>query len=246
MLQRIEQSPIPNHYSSSVVKIQLPESKTGEYYCTANLNLYDSPTCTTLATQAAVGRHLQLLTSSGVDNVVEVCLCEDGYRAWLPVPELPNLQSAAKAYQAVILSRQEITSCLGQVIDFAKTAMAQPNYYLWGGTVGPNYDCSGLMQAAFSASGVWLPRDSYQQEAFTQNIPLDTALPGDLIFFGDNGRVNHVALYLGDGYYIHSSGEKIGRNGIGIDRLSPQESEVSRNYYQIFWGVGRVSVSFGN
>ena len=30
--------------------------------------------------------------------------------------------------------------------------------------------CSGLVQAAFASAGVPLPRDSYQQEAFTDTI----------------------------------------------------------------------------
>ncbi|CAD5971624.1 NLP/P60 [Planktothrix tepida] len=47
------------------------------------------------------------------------------------------------------------------------------------------------MQAAFASAGIWIPRDAYQQEAFTQPItfhrdPLDfsSLLSGDLIFFG--------------------------------------------------------------
>ena len=101
--------------------------------------------------------------------------------------------------------------------------MQQPNYYLWGGTVAPNYDCSGLMQAAFKSVGVWLPRDAYQQEAFTQSISFEELLAGDLVFFGSDEKATHVGLYLGEGCYIHSSGQKQGRNGIGIDKLSEME-----------------------
>jgi len=122
--------------------------------------------------------------------------------------------------------------------------MARPNYYLWGGTVGPNYDCSGLMQAAFAASGIWLPRDSYQQAAFTARIDRDELEAGDLIFFAKRERVDHLALYLGDGYYIHSSGKEMGRNGIGIDRLTAEENWISRAYYQQLWGFGRVTSSY--
>jgi cell wall-associated NlpC family hydrolase len=153
------------------------------------------------------------------------------------------LTPAACQYQAISLSRAEIERRLPAVIAFAKAAMARPNYYLWGGTVGPNYDCSGLMQAAFAASGIWLPRDSYQQAAFTQKIAWEEALPGDLIFFGTE-KVNHVALYLGESYYLHSSGQEMGRNGIAIDLLSAAGDEISRAYYQKFWGCGRVMSSY--
>ena len=99
------------------------------------------------------------------------------------------------------------------------------------------------MQAAFAASGIWLPRDSYQQEAFTQSIE-NQLLPGDLVFFAKAEKVNHVGLYLGDGYYIHSSGKTTGRNGIAIDRLSEQGDEIAKSYYRQFKGAGRVQKNY--
>lgn len=218
-------------------------SPSGEYICRIDLNLYNSSRCEELATQSAKGRHLRINSPIPHDNAIQVCLCEDDYVAWLSLAELSHLQPAPTPYQAKVLSREEIEQHLGEVIAFTKTAMAYPNYYLWGGTVAPNYDCSGLMQAAFAASGIWIPRDSYQQEAFTQSISREQLLPGDLIFFGHE-KVNHVALYLGDGYYIHSSGKEMGRNGIGIDQLSETGDEISRNYYHKLWGYGRVMSSY--
>jgi cell wall-associated NlpC family hydrolase len=100
------------------------------------------------------------------------------------------------------------------------------------------------MQAAFQSVGVWLPRDAYQQEAFTQGIDINELQPGDLIFFGTPQKATHVGLYLGDGYYIHSSGKEQGRNGIGIDQLSDQGDKVSQAYYQQLRGAGRVIKSY--
>lgn len=215
-----------------------------EYRCRANLNLYDSPICSRLATQAAVGRHLQILSRTPVDDALEVRLCEDGYSGWLSVKDLTEIEPAETTYQAIALSRLEIQNRLPQVIAFTLEAMNQPNYYLWGGTVEPNYDCSGLMQAAFAASGIWLPRDSYQQEAFTQRIEIEELQPGDLVFFAKTQKVNHVGLHLGDRYYIHSSGRDTGRNGIAIDRLSEAGDEIARLYYQQFKSAGRMEGSY--
>jgi cell wall-associated NlpC family hydrolase len=214
-----------------------------EYICRHHLDLYDSSRCEGLATQAAKGRHIQIISPRETHAAVEVRLAEDGYRAWLPASQQSALELTETVYQPSVVSRGEIENRIPRIIAFAKTAMTVPNYYLWGGTVAPNYDCSGLMQAAFWDSGIWLPRDSYQQADFTERIAENELLAGDLIFFAAKERVSHVALYLGDGEYIHSSGKDGGRNGIGIDRLSPDSGEIGQNYYRQLWGFGRVMES---
>lgn len=221
----------------------LPSSISGEYCCRIPLNLYNCATGEELATQAATGRHLKLLETTITHQFIQVQLCEDGYLAWLSLNDLQTLESAAKSYQYKKISRRKIEQNIPKIIAFTKAAMAQPNYYLWGGTIAPNYDCSGLMQAAFCASGIWLPRDSYQQEAFVKKISYEELLPGDLLFFA-NKKVDHVALYLGNGYYIHSSGQEVGRNKIAIDPLSDQGDKVSTYYYGKIYSFGRVMESY--
>lgn len=221
---------------------QFPPSANSEYCCKNDLDLYNSPACQELATQASIGRHLKILTATATENAIQVQLCEDGYFAWLSLEQINALEPATTVYQAIAFSRSQIESHLFDIIAFTKTALQTPNYYLWGGTIGPNYDCSGLIQAAFAHSKIWLPRDSYQQEEFTQRISRDELLPGDLIFFGKE-RVNHVALYLGDNQYIHSSGKEIGRNGIGIDEINSIKDPISQAYYHKLWSFGRVMTS---
>ncbi len=226
-----------------------------EYQCKRNLDLYDSPQCDTLATQASAGRHLRIsrldLEQNLDQNAIQIQLCEDDYPAWLSTVDLVNIELALTPYESYPMSEVEIQQKLPEVIAFTHAAMQTPNQYLWGGTVGPNYDCSGLVQAAFAAVGIWLPRDAYQQEAFTQKIPLHPdklvlswLQPGDLIFFGTLDRATHVGLYLGQGQYIHSSGQEQGHNGIGIDMLSKQGDSVAQNYYQQLRRGGRVVASY--
>ena len=215
-----------------------------EYLTCVNLNLYDSPSCSSLATQAASGRHLQICSKTLTAHAIEVKLCEDAYFCWLPVQDIVQLEPTAKIYQTCSFSAEQIQKQISVIIDFMRAAMQQPNYYLWGGTVAPNYDCSGLMQAAFAASGIWLPRDSYQQADFTQTVGFDQLLPGDLIFFAPAQKINHVGLYLGEGNYIHSSGKTTGRNVIAIDSISKPKDEIARTYYQQIKSAGRVKESY--
>ncbi|MBE9095346.1 C40 family peptidase [Tychonema sp. LEGE 07203] len=242
-----------------------------EYRVRSHINIYDSPKCDRLATQAAVGRHLLFFDPplpplikggrngidsvvqgrNGIDSVVQgdtsavmVRLCEDDYPGWLDLRDIDLLEVTETVYHPLVLSEAQIKEKLPVAITFAREAMNQSNYYLWGGTVGPNYDCSGLMQAAFVAAGIWLPRDAYQQEAFTKPINISALEPGDLVFFGTPEKATHVGLYLGDNRYIHSSGQAQGRNGIGIDVLSEDGDAVSQVYYQQLRGYGKVVASY--
>lgn len=216
-----------------------------EYVCGRALNLYKTAALEGLVTQAAVGRHLRRVEAEQqFPNACAVMLCEDDYPGWISAGDWDRLEIAEQPYRPVALDRSAIESRLPGAIAFTQRAMAVPNTYLWGGTVGPNYDCSGLMQAAFASVGIRLPRDSYQQEAFTQPIAWEDLLPGDLIFFGTPERTKHVALYLGQGDYIHSSGMDQGRNGIGIDSLSDLSHPVSAAYHRQLRRAGRVVASY--
>ncbi|NEQ45283.1 MAG: C40 family peptidase [Leptolyngbya sp. SIOISBB] len=216
-----------------------------EYRCQTDLDLFKAAACEGLVTQAAVGRHLRVVElPAHTAPAIAVCLCEDDYPGWLPVAVLKELQMVAHPYVAPTWTGAAIAAQIPNVIRFTQDAMAQDNTYLWGGAVGPNFDCSGLVQTAFAASGIRLPRDSYQQEDFVEAIALSELQVGDLLFFGQGDRPNHVALYLGDGRYIHSSGRDQGRNGIGIDSITDLEDPISRIYYQQLRGAGRVCDSY--
>ena len=231
----------------SVESQEVTEPIIGEYQVLTHLNVYDSPDCTRLATQARADRHLLIL--SDVVNIdarqsVKVRLCEDDYPGWLKVQDIQNLKLATTPYCAQKMNRLEICARLPGVVSFIQDAMAQPNRYLWGGTVGPDFDCSGLVQAAFDSVGIWLPRDAYQQEDFLHSVDIGDVEPGDLIYFGLEKRATHVGLFIGEGEYIHSSGRDHGRGEIGIDRLAPPREEISERLFQKLRSAGRVIESY--
>jgi len=100
------------------------------------------------------------------------------------------------------------------ILKTAKSFMGIP--YLWGGTSVKGMDCSGFTKTVFYLNGIILPRDASQQVNIGETIDtedkLENLLPGDLLFFGRKGtetskeRISHVAIYIGDGDYIHASG----------------------------------------
>jgi len=217
------------------------------YRCRTDLNLYDAPECQALATQAAAGRYLFVLSDDIVapeDGVLAVQLWEDDYPGWIREADLAQLEPVSALPEPPSPTRAAIAAAIPTAIAFAYRAMAVHDCYLWGGTVAPNYDCSGLMQAAFRSAGVWLPRDAYQQEGFLNPVTWADLARGDLVFFGTPSRATHVGLYLGDGRYLHSSGDEYGRNGIAIDVLSAAGDRVSRAYFKQLRGFGRIDYSY--
>ena len=88
-----------------------------------------------------------------------------------------------------------ITQYAFGALKFMRASLGKP--YVLGG-VGPDvYDCSGLIQAAWQAVGVTLPRISGQQFQATVRIQYEDLQPGDLVFFGPSGA-KHVGMYLGN------------------------------------------------
>ncbi len=105
------------------------------------------------------------------------------------------------------------TSLGSKIANFALQFVGNP--YSWGGTSLTNgADCSGFVLSVYKNYGYSLPRTSREQArgAGRSITPSYSNLQaGDLLFYGDSsGRVNHVALYTGDGRVVHASNYKDG------------------------------------
>ena len=86
------------------------------------------------------------------------------------------------------------------------------NAYVYGGN-DPNtgVDCSGFTKYILgNVAGVYLNRTAASQSLQGQPVSIDEARPGDLVFYSDGSRVNHVAIYMGNGRVVHASNERIG------------------------------------
>lgn len=81
--------------------------------------------------------------------------------------------------------------------------------YVRGGTSPDHgFDCSGLVKYVLGLLDVVTPRTARQQARLGEAVPKDRddLKPGDLLTFGRSSQgASHVAIYVGDGHYVHAS-----------------------------------------
>ena len=95
-------------------------------------------------------------------------------------------------------STQSNSSVAQTVVSAAQSQVGKP--YVWGAT-GPNaYDCSGLVQYAYSQAGKNVGRTTYQQAGAGQHVSVSQAQAGDILMWGDY----HDAIYVGNNQYVHA------------------------------------------
>ncbi len=77
--------------------------------------------------------------------------------------------------------------------------------YLWGGTSGFGYDCSGFTHAVYAMRGITIPRDADAQAAAGVAVAKANLQVGDLVFFAtSSGYIHHVGIYAGNGMMLHA------------------------------------------
>ncbi|MHB8131579.1 MAG: C40 family peptidase [Mobilitalea sp.] len=106
-------------------------------------------------------------------------------------------------------SSMHSSSIRNDIVNYALQFDGNP--YSWGGTsLTRGADCSGFTQTVFRDKGIKIPRTSKTQAASGSKVSLDDIKPGDLIFYGKNGIINHVAIYIGDEKVISASSKSTG------------------------------------
>ena len=107
--------------------------------------------------------------------------------------------------------------------------------YRWGGKSGRGIDCSGLVSSAYMQCGVLIYRDAKIVEGWPMHeVAFEDKKPGDALFFP-----GHVALYLGEGRYIHSTGAAVS-GGVVINSLEPGDPLYREDLVKSLYAVGSV------
>ena len=218
-----------------------------------NISGYQNETENNLVTEIVKNRIFRLIypslhQSKNKLSRILVQFYEDGYICWI---DLEKLFIDKFDFKNNFIESDDILiqKKIPLILNWIKNQSKAKNKYLWGGTLGPNFDCSGLIQTAFLNHEIYIPRDSYQIKSFSKHLfnfseNQYSLKKGDILFFGNKKKCDHVGIYKGNGFYYHSSGLGYGRNGIGIDTLKDTNDKISLHYQSKLISAGRIIRSY--
>ena len=124
------------------------------------------------------------------------------------LPLAPDVRPGAVGAQAADPVRARIVFTAMQMVGVP---------YQWGGSSPAGFDCSGLVQYVYANAGLPVPRTAAAQMDASTPLTLEQAQAGDLLFFRDGSRTSHVAIYLGQGRFVHApnSGRQVSLDSFG-------------------------------
>lgn len=154
-----------------------------------------------------------------------ICIYVDDDYAFVAkefVKEQYTLKRAAKV--STVKASNGVSSSQASIVEYAKQFLG--NRYVWGGaSLTGGTDCSGFTMSLYAKYGHSLPHNAAAQAGCTRSV--SSPKPGDLFFYSNGSRINHVAMYIGGGMVIHASNP---RDGI----------KISTAYYRHPVKIGRV------
>ena len=163
------------------------------------------------------GRLISLtqLTEEGLPSGVEVSVAVDGEH---PVRARARARVEFTAAESTGSFRPVDLHGLAGRAAVVAAAAAQVGWpYVWGGEsrAEGGFDCSGLVDYAFTAAGAALPGRPTATDLWRMGRPIAAATlqPGDLVFVGTaGGAPHHVGIYVGDGTVLSAphTGARVG------------------------------------
>ncbi len=105
---------------------------------------------------------------------------------------------------------KQATDARQNLVNYALQFVGGP-YRAGGNDPHTGADCSGFVKYVLEhGAGISMNRSSSSQATQGTPISANQMQPGDLIFYGNGSRINHVALYIGNGQIVHASTYKTG------------------------------------
>lgn len=165
---------------------------------TAQQSTYTASTNNTYVAPAKTNYYAQANTTVKTQQAATYSAPAQNTTATKPAQHQTQQASSQAAQPAKQQASTQSSSTVQTVVNAAKSQIGKP--YVWGAT-GPNaYDCSGLVQYAYSQAGKNIGRTTYQQAGAGQHVSVSQAQAGDILMWGDY----HDAIYVGNNQYVHA------------------------------------------
>ena len=165
---------------------------------TAQQSTYTASTNNTYVAPAKTNYYAQANTTVKTQQAATYSAPAQNTTATKPAQHQTQQASTQAAQPAKQQASTQSSSTAQTVVNAAKSQIGKP--YVWGAT-GPNaYDCSGLVQYAYSQAGKNIGRTTYQQAGAGQHVSVSQAQAGDILMWGDY----HDAIYVGNNQYVHA------------------------------------------
>lgn len=175
------------------VAAQAPVAQT-----TAQQSTYTASTNNTYVAPAKTNYYAQANTTVKTQQAATYSAPAQNTTATKPAQHQTQQASSQAAQPAKQQASTQSSSTAQTVVNAAKSQIGKP--YVWGAT-GPNaYDCSGLVQYAYSQAGKNIGRTTYQQAGAGQHVSVSQAQAGDILMWG----YYHDAIYVGNNQYVHA------------------------------------------
>ena len=129
-----------------------------------------------------------------------------------------SVQAAKKASVSISSSGSSATG--SRIASYAQQFVGNP-YRYGGNSLTSGIDCSGFTQQIMAKFGYSISRTSSSQSGDGRAVSTSNLRVGDLVFYGDGGSIDHVALYIGGGQVVHASNSApYPRGGIKISNVN--------------------------
>ena len=129
-----------------------------------------------------------------------------------------SVQAAKKASVSVSSSGSSATG--SRIASYAQQFIGNP-YRYGGNSLTSGIDCSGFTQQIMAKFGYSISRTSSSQAGEGRAVSTSNLRAGDLVFYGNGGSINHVAVYIGGGQVVHASNSApYPRGGIKISNVN--------------------------